>query len=163
MWSHDDLVFKTSQLQRINPDDNYAPSSSSSSSSSSSPVQLVRVCIIAPAPLHPPVMDQPRTVLYCTVLPLLHCTIICNVLQYLFCIHPNNFWLWCSCWSDDDMRWSASQFYSLGLVQLCNCMIAQTQNVLQCAIAHICVQLQIAKHICMPELQNVSDMADISV
>ena len=37
------------------------------SSLSSSPVQLVRVCIIAPAPLHPPVMDQPRTVLYCTV------------------------------------------------------------------------------------------------
>ena len=66
------------------------------SSSSSSPVQLVRVCIIAPAPLHPPVMDQPRTVLYCTVLSLLHCTIICNVLSllhcttYLFCIHPNN-------------------------------------------------------------------------
>ena len=142
MWSHDDLVFKTSQLQRINPDDNHASSSSSSSSSpsSSSPVQLVRVCIIAPAPLHPPVMDQPCTVLYCTVLdctvlPLLHCTIICDVLQYLFCIHSNN--LWCSCWSDDDMRWSASQFYSLGLAQLYNCMIAQTQNILQCAIAHI--------------------------
>ena len=55
------------------------------SSSSSSPVQLVRVCIIAPAPLHPPVMDQPRTVLYCTVLSLLHCTIICTVLPLLYC------------------------------------------------------------------------------
>ena len=61
------------------------------SSSSSSPVQLVRVCIIAPAPLHPPVMDQPRTVLYCTVLSLLHCTIICNALLICFVFTQTTF------------------------------------------------------------------------
>ena len=32
-------------------------------------------------------------------------------------------------------------------------MIAQIQNVLQCAIAHIYVRLQIAKHICMHQAE----------